>query len=140
MQPLGKSRNSKKVIHGDFDNMGTIREEIEIIGTIKSKKIMALFDSGAYRNYIKNKLEDGDNVDNIGFPVYEGKHRAILANGAIAVGEKVKFKTIHIKGGTVKEPEFVIMEDLSEDAIIGVGLMQKLGITLDPPNERIDIN
>lgn len=32
------------------------------------------------------------------------------------------------------------MEDLIEDVIIGVALMQKLGITLDLPNERLEVS
>ena len=129
----------KKVVIGDFDIMGAINEVIEIIGTRKSKKISALFDSGAYRNYIKRELGDGDRAEDIGFHIFEGTHRAILANGNIAVGERVRFKEIHVKECSVKEPRFVIMENLIEDIIIGVKLMQKLGITLDPPNERINI-
>lgn len=120
--------------------MGTIREEIEITGTRKSKRISALFDSGAYRNYIKKELEDGDRAENIGFHIFEGTHRAILANGEIAVGERVRFKEIRIKEHGVNEPRFVIMENLIEDMIIGVALMQKLGITLDLPNERLEVS
>lgn len=117
--------------------MGAIRDHIEIIGTQKSKEIMALFDSGAYRNYIREKLSDGETVENIGFPTYEGIHKAILANGDIAIGKKVRFKKLCIRGHTVEEPEFIIMEDLYEDVIIGTELMQKLGIALDLPNEKI---
>jgi len=129
----------KKVVTGDFDSMGTIKEEIEIIGTRKSKKISALFDSGAYRNYIRKEFEDGDRAEDIGFHVFEGTHRAILANGDIAMGERVRFKEIRVKERCVNEPSFVIMENLIEDVIIGVELMQKLGVTLDLPNEKICI-
>jgi len=117
--------------------MGAIREEIEIIGMKKSKKILALFDSGAYRNYIKMKLEDGDGPEDIGFHTFEGEHKVILANGDTTVGEKVAFKEVRIKEHNIKEPRFVIMENLIEDVIIGVKLMQKLKITLDPPNKKI---
>jgi len=119
--------------------MGVIKEVVEIVGTRKSKKISALFDSGAYRNYIKKELEDGNRVEDIGFHIFEGAHSAILANGNIAVGERVRFKEIRIKERSAKEPRFVIMEDLIEDVIIGVELMQKLGITLDPLDEKIGI-
>ncbi|MBU4374207.1 MAG: retropepsin-like domain-containing protein [Euryarchaeota archaeon] len=119
--------------------MGTIKEEIELVGTRKSKRIIALFDSGAHRNYIRKMLEDGDRAEDIGFHIFEGTHRAILANGDIAVGEKVRFKIIRIKECSFGEPEFIIMENLIADAIIGVNLMQRLGITLDPLNERIGL-
>ncbi|HEQ78077.1 MAG TPA: hypothetical protein ENI78_00425 [Euryarchaeota archaeon] len=119
--------------------MGIIKEKIEIIGMRKSKRISALFDSGAYRNYIRKKFEDGDRTEDIGFHVFEGTHRAILANGDIAMGERVRFKEVRIKERCVNEPSFVIMENLIEDVIIGVELMQKLGVTLDIPNEKICI-
>ena len=129
----------KKVDSGDIDVMGLIKDDVKITGIRKSKKILALFDSGANKNYIKKSLRDGDSPDNIGFHIFEGTHRAILANGDIAIGERVRFKEIRIKKRSVKEPSFVIMESLIEDIIIGVELMQKLGITLDPPNEKIGI-
>lgn len=118
--------------------MGAIREEIEITGTSKSKKIQALFDSGAYRNYIKRKFADGELIEDIGFHIFEGIQRIILADGSIVKGEKVRFKEIKIKNCCGKDPEFVIMDDLIDDVIIGVHLMQSLDIRLDPPGETIE--
>lgn len=119
--------------------MGAIREEIEIVGVRKSKRIQALFDSGAYHNYIKRELTDGENVEDIGFHIFEGVHKARVANGGIVEVEKVRFKEIKIKNCSEKEPEFFIMDDLIEEAIVGVHLMQNFGIHLDPPNERIEL-
>jgi len=119
--------------------VGAIRQELEIIGVRKSKWVSALFDSGAYRNYIKRELTDGETVEDIGFHIFEGIHRAILANGEVVEGEKVRFRQMKIKDCSVKEPEFVIMDDLFEDVIVGVYLMQKAGITLNPPNETIEV-
>ena len=118
--------------------MGRIREEIELTGTSKCKKILALFDTGAAQNYIRRELTDGDNVENIGYHIFLGEHRAILANGDIALGEKVRFKAVNIKEHKVIEPEFIIMDNLTEDSIIGVNLMQRLRVTLDLSNEEID--
>lgn len=118
--------------------MGSIREKIEIIGVFKRKKIIALFDSGAGLNYIKRKLTDGEKVvDDIGFQIYEGEQRTILADRSIVKAERVRFKGIRIKNRKEISPIFVIMDDLLEDVIIGVELMQALGIVLDIPNERI---
>lgn len=81
---------------------------------------MALFDSGAERNYIKSILEDGDRVDeDIGFHIYEGIHKPILANTDTVEGEKIRFKEIHIKELSFEEPEFIVMEKLYVEAIIG---------------------
>lgn len=117
--------------------MGLIREEIEIVGTRKTKRILALFDSGAFRNYIREILDDGETPDDIGFHIYEGRHDAILATGDIAPGERIRFKQINIGGLILNNPSFVIMENLSEHAIIGAEVMQDLGISLDLPEERI---
>ena len=121
--------------------MGMIKEEVEITGIRKSKMIVALFDSGAERNYIRKILEDGNRVDeDIGFHIFLGIHRPILANTDIADGEKVIFKKIYIKERSIEEVEFIIMEKLFVEAIIGAKLMQKLGISLDLSNKRIIMN
>jgi len=119
--------------------MGFIKEKVELVGTLKRKSIMALFDSGAYQNYTKRVLTDGENIEDIGFHTFEGTQNVILANETIASGEKVRFKEVRIKGYKVNDPQFVIMDNLLEDMIIGASLMQKLGIQLDPPNEKINI-
>ena len=127
----------KKDVTGRFDTMGIIRKEIEIIGTRKSKRITALFDTGAYRNYVRREFWDGESIEDIGFHVFEGTHRVLLANGNIATGERVRFKEIRIEERSINEQRFVIMDDLIEDVIIGVELMQHLGVVLDLPNENI---
>ncbi len=119
--------------------MGIIKDRIEIIGTAKRKRIQALFDSGAHRNYLKREFADGENVDEIGYHIFAGIHRAVLADGTLSPGERVRFKSVMIDKRVEFEPEFVLMENLIEDAIIGVWTMQKLGIRLDPPRERIEV-
>ena len=119
--------------------MGLIREEIELVGVEKSKKIAALFDSGARRNYIKRRFEDGESVDDIGFHVYEGVHEAVLADESTAKGIRVRFKELRMRGRVVANPQFVILENLVEDMIIGAGFMQEFGIVLDPPRESLEL-
>lgn len=119
--------------------MGTIRKEVKLIGIRKSKNVTALFDTGAYRNYIKKELSDGEQIDSIGFHVYEGLHRVILADESEVDGEKVWFKELCINNLNVKEPKFIVMENLIEDIIIGVHLMQELGIRLNPRSKKIQV-
>ena len=120
--------------------MGFVKDYIEIIGVNKSKTLIALFDSGAYRTYIRKELSDGEKVVDIGFHIFEGKHRIILANGKIEDGVRVRFKTLKIKGKTIEEPQIVIMDNLVEDVIVGALHMQALKLKLDIPNERIESN
>lgn len=119
--------------------MGRIRQEVKLKGIWKSKNINVLFDTGAYRNYIKNELSDGEKIDSIGFHIYEGLHRVIFADGRQVNGEKVRFKELYINTINIKEPEFIVMEDLTEDAIIGVKLMQEFGIIPNPLSEKIEM-
>jgi len=118
--------------------MGFVKDFIEIVGVNKSKTVSALFDSGAYRTYIRKELTDGENIEKIGFHIFEGVHRVILANGKIEEGTRVRFKLLKIKDKIIEEPQIVVMDNLVEDAIIGALHMQKLGLKLDIPNERIE--
>ena len=118
--------------------MGQIFLDIEIVGTRKSKTLLALFDSGAYRNYLRSKnIFDNETPDDIGFHTYEGTRESNLADGRPVVVDWVRFKELHIPQITIKDPLFLVMENLNWDVIIGAELMQKEGIVLDPPNERI---
>jgi hypothetical protein len=120
--------------------MGFIQKEVEIIGSRKSKVVVALFDSGAFRNYIRRTLYDGDTPDDIGFHVFEGTRDMIFANGQYLTGDCVRFKEIHIKKLSLQEPSFTIVDDLTSDVIIGAEIMQQLGIILDPKKENLSYN
>lgn len=117
--------------------MGMIRQNIIIKGVHKRKKISALFDSGASHNCIRRQFSDGENVDDIGFHIYEGDCVLIIASEESIPGQIVRFRKIQIMHCNEIEPEFIITDKLSEDVIIGAQLMQKLGIILDMPNEKI---
>ncbi len=119
--------------------MGFVKEDVKIVGDKKNKKLLALFDSGAGRNYIRRKFKEGGSVDDVGYFVFKRDFSPVLADGSKAKGEIVRFKEIRIRDFSVNNPEFVIMDNLIEDVIIGVFFMQNLGISLDPPNEKIEI-
>lgn len=137
MQLREKCWNSNETPSGDISPLGSIREEVKIVGTNKTKNIAALFDTGAYRNYIRKQLSDGDTVESIGFDTYEGEHDIILADESKIKGEMIRFKELVIEDSSEKSPEFVVMENLLDDVIIGVHMMQKLSIILDPLSEKI---
>jgi len=120
--------------------MGLIFLDIEIVGTRKSKTLLALFDSGSYRNFIRSRnIFDNETPDDIGFHTFEGTSLSFLADGRSLNVESVRFKELHIPQITIKNPLFLVMDNLSWDVIIGAELMQKEGIVLDPPNEKIII-
>jgi len=86
---------------------------------------------------MRNKLEDEDTPDDIGFHTYEGKHDAIMANQTISPGEGVRFNQLKINEKIVTNPRFVLMESLGDEVIIGAETMQELGIILDFKNEKL---
>ncbi len=120
--------------------MGFVRENVEIVGSRKNKQLLALFDTGAYRNYIRKVMFDGETPDDIGFHTFEGTKEIILANGSNVPGDWVRFREVRIVDAYLKNPLFIVVEDLTWDIIIGVELMQTLGVVIDPPNERLLIS
>lgn len=115
--------------------MGYISGNVRVTGLRKTKTLLALFDSGAYRNHMRRSFFDGETADDIGFHVYEGGQFSILADGRAVKGDRVHFKEMEMGSQTVTEPAFVMMEDLSWDIIIGAALMQEIGVVLDLPRE-----
>ena len=118
--------------------MGKIWQDIEIIGSRKNKIVTALFDSGAYFNYIRSEnIYDKETPDDIGFHIFEGTKESITANGKFVSVDWIRFKRLRINQLVINEPRFLIMKNLTWDAIIGAELMQQCGIKLDLPRETI---
>lgn len=116
--------------------MGFILQDVELVGSRKNKTVNALFDSGAFTNYIRSRLDDGETPDDIGFPTFVGTD-LILADGSLAKGSRIVFREIHIQHLSLPQPSFVMMDARTYELIIGAELMQTLGITLDFPRERV---
>ena len=115
--------NSAKIRHGSFE-MGRISKDIELTGFLKSKPVEAMFDTGANNNFLPAFFRDGSSVEEIGYKEYFGKREFFMANHTNTMGDVVKFDKIIIDGLKIKDPIFVILETLVEDAIIGTQLMQ----------------
>jgi len=114
--------------------LGFIRDKVEITGINKCIILTALFDTGAYRNYLKREIGE-----DLGFHIYEGKHRVILADGETRDAIRVRFKKLKIKNKYIQNPEIILMDNLLDDCIIGSYLMQNIKIILDMDLEKIKI-
>jgi hypothetical protein len=115
--------------------MGFTREKITIVGPLKSRELTALFDSGAYRSYVRTDIGD-----DIGYNTYEGERNVILANSTITRGSKVRFESLSVRGLQVHDPEAILLDELTDEAIVGVKVMQELGISVSPPREQIEFS
>lgn len=95
-----------------------------------------MLDTGAVRSYLRREFSDGRSPLELGPLRYGGVRPLRLADGTVAIGESVTFEELHVGPRLLRTPEFVLVEGLAEDAILGVQLMQRLGILVDPPAER----
>ena len=117
--------------------MGKLRKTVELTGMFQSKRIDALFDSGSYSNYIRSELSDGTKIEDIGYHARRGGSYSIVANGTLCMSDSVVFNLLKVNEHKIHDPIFIIMDGLPEDAIIGVKLMQELGIILDLSSEEV---
>lgn len=111
--------------------MGRIREEVELVGERKSKKIKALFDSGANRCFLRPNI-----IEEIG-----GKYTGWEPIIKIADGKHVKVKEVELNSVKVLESErpyarIYALEGLPEEMLIGQDAMQELGVILEMREEK----
>jgi len=109
--------------------MSIITEFIEIIGTNGSKKVEALIDTGAEGNYIdRRRFNEFEKIGTLGF------HETYVS----LPGSRQKqfkpafiFKEVKIRNAILSEPEFIFVDSLDYDAIIGVEVLQIMGFLVD---------
>ncbi len=113
--------------------MGVIINRIKLVGSKGDKKVDALFDSGASFSFIEKKL--ASNLESIlTLP-------ASLQFETAKEGEKLEVKErvvldFYIEGIRLSD-EFLIVDELSEDAIIGAATLQKWRLKLDFEQDRV---
>ena len=108
--------------------MGLIIDQIEIKGTIKSVKVSALIDSGAEGNYISAVLPNGIRPEQLGFVSYGEIPVSIPGLSIRELHGSLTFENLKLNGVIVSEPEFIILENIDFPAIIGVEILQMIGL------------
>ena len=76
--------------------MGRVSKTIELFGVYKSKKIEAMFDTGAKNNFLPSIFKDGETIEELGFKEFFGTHSFFMANESITKGDIVQFNEIRI--------------------------------------------
>ncbi|TKJ17783.1 hypothetical protein CEE44_04610 [Candidatus Woesearchaeota archaeon B3_Woes] len=119
--------------------MGQIKKDIVVLGSNnKGKKLRALFDTGATRNYInENFIETNGTIYDIGINEYHKKCDVIFVDGTERQGQIIKLELLNIEGFQIKKPKFCLFNMTSCDVIIGAKLMQQLKIVLNPSIKKI---
>lgn len=122
--------------------MGLIIKEVVLLGTKNTyKKVEALFDTGATLNCIGWKFRDDSSLDNIGVNYFGEERDIITPTGHAVKGRMVTLKELKIGEKIVENPKFYLFEMVhmfdKYDLIIGVELMQELGISLKPVTHEL---
>ena len=113
-------------------SLGEIRLPLEIQGVRATVKVSALFDTGARNNYIRRRLDSGQDVDSIGFSTFRGKKTSWLADGSPFYGDEVEFPGIRLLRRHVTQTPFIVVGALKVEAILGALTMQHLDLVLNP--------
>ena len=111
--------------------MGLIIDPIEISGTIKSVKISAPIDSGVEGNYINAVLPNGIRPEQLGIVSYGEIPISIPGSSSRELHNALTFANLTVNGIMFSEPEFIILENIDFPAIIGVEILQIIGLKLD---------
>jgi predicted aspartyl protease len=111
--------------------MGLFIEQIEVKGTSKSAKFSALIDSGAEGKYINAVLPSGIRPEQLGFMSYGEIPVSIPGSSSKELHGSLTFEYLKLNGIIISEPEFIILENIDFPAIIGVEILQMIGLKLD---------
>ena len=115
------------------ENMGVIINRIKLVGSKGEKKVDGLFDSGASFSFITKRLASQlGNVDRLPVPL---QFETVKERETLEVQERVVLD-FYIEGIRLSD-EFLIVDELSEDAIIGAATLQKWRLKLDFEQDRV---
>ncbi len=117
--------------------MGLIIEQIKLKGTIRSTKVSALIDSGAEGNYISAVLPNGIKPEQLGFLSYGEIPVSIPESISRELHKSLTFANLEINGIMFSEPEFIILENINFPVIIGVEILQIMGLKLDFSTDNV---
>jgi hypothetical protein len=113
--------------------MGVIVDKIKLKGLKGEKKVDALYDSGASFSFITRKTaEKLGSIEKLPDPM---EFETAREGDKISVKERITLD-FYIEGIRLSD-EFFIIEDLSEEVIIGAKTMQAWRLKLDFDQDRV---
>jgi len=115
--------------------MSIITEFIEIIGTKGSKKVEALIDTGAEGNYISERRFN--EFEKIGILNFSETYVSLPGSREKQFKPAFIFKEVKIRNALLSEPEFIFIDSIDYDAIIGVEVLQTMGFLIDMRADRL---
>lgn len=113
--------------------MSIIEKTIKYRGSKGERELMTMFDSGSTYSCINKDYAEGlANIEELPEPLHFGTAEN---NRLMVVSHRVSLN-FYIDGDRFSD-EFMVMEGLSEDALIGASTLQKWRMKLDFENDEV---
>lgn len=115
--------------------MGEIMEKVRLVGSKGEAEVAALFDSGATYSFVNHKVAERiANIEALPEPM-----RFATAKAGVVVESQAAIRAnFHVDGAQYSD-EFLVLDDMAEELIIGASTMQKWGIKLDMEQEKVEL-
>lgn len=117
--------------------MGIITEFIEVTGVWSTIKVEALIDTGAEGNYINEIL--AEKFEKLGIVRFYDTEVSIAGSREKELKTSLVFKELQLLGIKFAEPEFIIFDGIDYDAVIGVEILQILGLNIDMRLDKLSL-
>jgi len=115
--------------------MGEIFERVRLVGSKGEVEVRALFDSGATYSFVRADVaEQVASVESLPEPM-----RFATANPNTPVEATKRIVCNFYIDGVRYSDEFLVLDETTEDLIIGAKTMQAWGIKLDLEREKVEL-
>ncbi len=115
--------------------MGEISEKIRLVGSKGEVEVTAIFDSGATYSFVSHEVaEQVAVVETLPEPM-----SFATAKAGTTVEAQSAIRTNFYIDGVRYSDEFLVLDDMTEELIIGASTMQKWGIKLDMEHEKVEL-
>lgn len=111
--------------------MGLFLEPIEIVGILDSIRLEALIDTGAEGNYIRGNARTKKGFEKLGYHFFKETDVSMPRQRKPSIYVQYTFSELRLLERTILYPEFILMNDIDYDAIIGVEVMQMMGLDIN---------
>ena len=115
--------------------MGEIMEKIRLVGSKGEAEVTALFDSGATYSFVNHRVAQQVAVVET---LPEPMRFATAKVGTTVEAHKRIAVNFYIDGVRYSD-EFLVLDEMAEELIIGAKTMQAWGIKLDMEQEKVEL-
>lgn len=115
--------------------MGEISEKVRLVGSKGEVEVTALFDSGATYSFVNRRI--AEKIEAIA-ALPEPMRFATAKVGTVVEARERIAVNFYIDGVRYSD-EFLVLDEMAEDLIIGASTMQKWGVKLDMEQEKVEL-